>query len=167
MRSTYCVCVCQSPPINFWMPEPTLMKLGTYKYILVCHGNWAHLNGVFHKFLRSICMTLCISLLLLGNGYIKSYRGNKYTLLFLCGPYRINGKQANSLSKISCFLIWYWRLWDIFTVLKAVLRNQRLSERTYLAIRLWTWTLLGITIVFIYYYNRKQKQLNLNVYRAT
>jgi hypothetical protein len=24
------MCVCESPPINFWVPEPIFMKLGMY-----------------------------------------------------------------------------------------------------------------------------------------
>jgi hypothetical protein len=30
MRSPCCLCVCESPPINFWMPEPIFMKVGMY-----------------------------------------------------------------------------------------------------------------------------------------
>jgi hypothetical protein len=30
MWSTYCLCVCESLPINFWMPEPVFIKLGMY-----------------------------------------------------------------------------------------------------------------------------------------
>jgi hypothetical protein len=40
------------PPINFWMPEPTFMKLG---------GNWAHLNGVLHKSLTLFYVSVCVS----------------------------------------------------------------------------------------------------------
>jgi hypothetical protein len=29
MRSPFCLCLCESPPINFWIPEPIFMKLGT------------------------------------------------------------------------------------------------------------------------------------------
>jgi hypothetical protein len=30
MRSPCCLCVCEYPHINFWMPEPIFMKLGIY-----------------------------------------------------------------------------------------------------------------------------------------
>jgi hypothetical protein len=41
-----CVCVCVSFPINFWIPEPNLMKLTTSTYIT---GTWAHLNGLMKQ----------------------------------------------------------------------------------------------------------------------
>jgi hypothetical protein len=54
MRSPCCLCVCESPPpINFWMPEPILMKL---RY----HNTWTNFNGVLHKFLPSICVSVCV-----------------------------------------------------------------------------------------------------------
>jgi hypothetical protein len=38
----------------------------------VYHGNWAHLGGVLHKSLPSVCVSVCVSLLsLLGNGSVK------------------------------------------------------------------------------------------------
>jgi hypothetical protein len=49
MRSSCCLCVCVSASINFWRPEPVFMKLGT----------WAHLNGVLHKSLPSVCVSVC------------------------------------------------------------------------------------------------------------
>jgi hypothetical protein len=74
MRSPWCLCVCKdfclwTPPlINFWMPEPTFMKLCTYVY----NGTWAHLSGVLHKSLPSVCLSLCISVLsLLGKSWVK------------------------------------------------------------------------------------------------
>jgi hypothetical protein len=67
MRSPCCLCLWNNP-INFWMPESIFMKLGMYIY----HGTWAHLNGVLHKSLPSVCASICISLLsLLGNGSVK------------------------------------------------------------------------------------------------
>jgi hypothetical protein len=43
-----------------------------YETWYVCHGTWAHLNGVLHKSLPSVCMSLCVSLLsLLGKGSVK------------------------------------------------------------------------------------------------
>jgi hypothetical protein len=36
-----------------------------WKLVCIYHGNWAHLSGVLHKSLPSVCMSLCISLLLL------------------------------------------------------------------------------------------------------
>jgi hypothetical protein len=44
------------------MPEPVFAKL----------GNWAHLSGVLHKNLPSVCVSVCISLLSLqGSGSVK------------------------------------------------------------------------------------------------
>jgi hypothetical protein len=42
------------------------------------HGTWAHLKGLIHKTLLSICVFVCVSLSLLGNGSVKIYRGNEY-----------------------------------------------------------------------------------------
>jgi hypothetical protein len=55
------VCVSVCPPINFWMPESVFIKFIIYIYIY--YGNWVHLNGVLHKSLRSVCVSVCISLL--------------------------------------------------------------------------------------------------------
>jgi hypothetical protein len=43
-----------------------------YETWYVYHGNWANLNGVLHKCLTSVCMSVCVSLLSLqGNGSVK------------------------------------------------------------------------------------------------
>jgi hypothetical protein len=56
-------------------PEPVFMKLGMY--IMTPEP---HLNGVLHKSLPPVCVSLCISnLSLIGNGSIKRYRDNEYT----------------------------------------------------------------------------------------
>jgi hypothetical protein len=34
-----------------------------YETWYVYHGNWAHLNSVFHKFFPSVCVSVCDSLL--------------------------------------------------------------------------------------------------------
>jgi hypothetical protein len=56
LRSPFYPCVCESHPINFWMSEPVFM---THIY----HGNWAYLNGVIHKSLPSIPVSVSVSLL--------------------------------------------------------------------------------------------------------
>jgi hypothetical protein len=39
------------------------------------YDTWAHLNGILHKSLPSVCVSVCVSLLsLIGNGSVKSYR---------------------------------------------------------------------------------------------
>jgi hypothetical protein len=58
------------PPshINFWMPEHIFMKLGVYIYNVA----WAHLNGILHKSLPSVRVSVCVSILsLLGKGPVK------------------------------------------------------------------------------------------------
>jgi hypothetical protein len=38
------------------------------------HGTWAHLNGVLRKFLRPVCVSICVSpLSLLGNGSVNTF----------------------------------------------------------------------------------------------
>jgi hypothetical protein len=49
-----------------------------YETWYVYHGTWAHLNGVFHKSLPSVCVPVCVSLLsLLGNGSVKTFPGQR------------------------------------------------------------------------------------------
>jgi hypothetical protein len=43
-----------------------------YETWYVCHGTWAHLNGVLHKSAPSVCVSVCVSLLSLrGKGSVK------------------------------------------------------------------------------------------------
>jgi hypothetical protein len=63
MRSRCCLCVCVYPPINFWMPEPIFMKLGTYITAPEPISK-ASLKNPSHHF-------VCIPLSLLGNGSVK------------------------------------------------------------------------------------------------
>jgi hypothetical protein len=56
MRSPCCLCVYVSPPhqlLNAWT--------NLYETWYVNHGTSAHLNGVLHKSLPSICVPVCIS----------------------------------------------------------------------------------------------------------
>jgi hypothetical protein len=94
MRSPSCLCVC-IPCINFWMSEPIVMKL-----VILYHGTWAHLNNVLHKWIPSVCVYICI-LLLLGNGSVKTlprqrkhrqHYKNCLTRRFLGSPCRIKVK---------------------------------------------------------------------------
>jgi hypothetical protein len=65
MRPPCCLCVCESPHTNFWMSDQIFMKL-------VYHVTWARLNGVLHKSLPSVCVSVCVSLLLLlGESWVK------------------------------------------------------------------------------------------------
>lgn len=62
------VCIC-NPCIKFLYAWTALYE--TYN---VYHGKWTHLNGILHKFLPSVCVSLCVFLLLLhGNGSIKCF----------------------------------------------------------------------------------------------
>jgi hypothetical protein len=76
------------PPINFRMAELVVMKLGT----------WAHLNGVRHKYLPSICVSIYVSPIVAMQRLGENVTAAKNThatigeLFFLCGPYRIKGK---------------------------------------------------------------------------
>jgi hypothetical protein len=47
---------CDSPLINFQMPEPVLTR-----NLYGCHGNSAHLNAVLHKILSSVSVSVCVS----------------------------------------------------------------------------------------------------------
>jgi hypothetical protein len=51
-----------SLPINFWMPEPIFMKLGT----------WTKLSGVLYKSLPSVRVATYIPPFLLGNGSVET-----------------------------------------------------------------------------------------------
>jgi hypothetical protein len=45
-----------------------------YETWYVHHGTWAHLNGVLHKSLSSVCVSECVSpTLLLGNGSVDTF----------------------------------------------------------------------------------------------
>jgi hypothetical protein len=56
MRSPSCLCACVSPYqlLNSWT------NLDETWY--VCHGTYTHLNGVLHKSLPSVCVSVCVSL---------------------------------------------------------------------------------------------------------
>jgi hypothetical protein len=67
MLSQCCLCVCVSTHINVSMPESVFMKLGMYY-----HGTWTHLSWVLHKFLPQVCVSMCISPILLSEISVKS-----------------------------------------------------------------------------------------------
>jgi hypothetical protein len=59
------------------IPQYSLLNVWTslYETYYVYHGTWVHLNGVLHKSLPSVCVSVCVSLLsLLGNGSVKCLR---------------------------------------------------------------------------------------------
>jgi hypothetical protein len=69
------LCVCVFPLLTFeWLNQSKLYETW-YAY----HGTWAHLNGVFHKSLPSVYVSVWVPLLLLGNGSVKRYHSNEYT----------------------------------------------------------------------------------------
>jgi hypothetical protein len=74
MRSPSSLCICKPPPhqlLNAWtnLFETRYVRVGIY------HGTWAHLNGILHKSLPSVCVSVYVSLLLLqGNGSVKCIR---------------------------------------------------------------------------------------------
>jgi hypothetical protein len=91
-------CVSVYPPINFWMPDTW------YVY----HDTWAHLNGVLHKSLPSVCVSVCVPLIIARQRLDKNVTAATTTHVtkkicwmrhFLCGPCRIKGKQASSSSQ--------------------------------------------------------------------
>jgi hypothetical protein len=68
-RCSLCVCVlCVSayPPL---LTFEALTNLSENWYVY--HGTWAHLNGLIKKSLPSVCVYMCITLSLLGNGSVK------------------------------------------------------------------------------------------------
>jgi hypothetical protein len=81
--------------------ESTLLNLNAWtnlydsRYVRVYsyHGTWTHLNGVLHKFLPSVCVLVCVSLLsLLGNVSVN------------CNPLSVKGN--NSAKTFP----WQWRI---------------------------------------------------------
>jgi hypothetical protein len=53
-----------------------LFERGNYLEFLISRNlifTWAHLNGVLHKSLPSVCVPICISLSLLGNDTVKTF----------------------------------------------------------------------------------------------
>jgi hypothetical protein len=93
--------------------------LSTFENWYVYHGSWAHLNGVLHKSLPSVCV--CISLSLLGNGSVKkSCRHNKYTrrnrrifglIVFYAVP--DISKESPLLRRQSASSDYWWRTLDM------------------------------------------------------
>jgi hypothetical protein len=62
------------------LPPSTFEWLNHYETWYVHHGTCARLNGVLHEsFPISLCVYICIPLLLLGSGSIKCYRGHECT----------------------------------------------------------------------------------------
>jgi hypothetical protein len=63
------VCVSVYPPyklLNAWTNLYEIWNVRLY------HDTWAHLSGVLHKSLPSVCVSVCVSLLLLqGSGSVK------------------------------------------------------------------------------------------------
>jgi hypothetical protein len=62
---------------NGWTEVPNhsmVERLNQSLWNLVCMScSWVHYNGVLHKSLPSVCLYMCISLSLLGNGSVKTF----------------------------------------------------------------------------------------------
>jgi hypothetical protein len=70
MQSPWCLCACESPTFE-WLNKALCNLVIWY----VCHGTWAHLNGVLHKCFPSVFMPVYVSLLsLIGKDSIKCIR---------------------------------------------------------------------------------------------
>jgi hypothetical protein len=94
--------------VDLWDPHAVCVSFESLNQSLwnfVYHGIWAHLNGVLHKSLSSVCESVCVfPVSLLGNGSVKTLQrqrihtqqyNNCWTRFFyLWGPCRIKGKQA-------------------------------------------------------------------------
>jgi hypothetical protein len=64
----HAVCVSVYHPTH--QPQNTSTNHSETWYVY--HGTWAHLNGVLHKSIPSVCVSVCVSLLsLLGKGFVK------------------------------------------------------------------------------------------------
>jgi hypothetical protein len=64
MRSPCCLCIPPYQRLNAWT--------NFYETWYVYHGTWAQLNGVLHKSLPPVCVSLCVSLIsLLGKCSVK------------------------------------------------------------------------------------------------
>jgi hypothetical protein len=75
-----------------------------YETWYVYYGTWAHLNGILHKSLSSVSVSVCVSpLSLLHNGSVNTFprqlihetRKNFWTRRFLCGPCCIKGESVD------------------------------------------------------------------------
>jgi hypothetical protein len=62
MRSPCWLCISF---INFWT--------SLYETWYVYHVTWSHLSGVLHKSLPSVCVFICVSLPLPGNGSVPTF----------------------------------------------------------------------------------------------
>jgi hypothetical protein len=59
-----CLCITAYQLLNVWT--------NLYETWYLYNDNWAHLNGVLHKSLPSVCVSVCVSLVSLqGNGSVK------------------------------------------------------------------------------------------------
>jgi hypothetical protein len=96
MRPPRCLCICDSPPINFRIPEPVLWNLVcTSWHLSPSHWRTSHIpQSVF-------VVSMCIPSLL-GDGSITRSRGKEYTQewkncwsrRFLYGTCGVNGESV-------------------------------------------------------------------------
>jgi hypothetical protein len=101
--------VCVSP-IYFLNAWTTLYE----SWYILYHGTWAHLNGVLHKTLPSVCVPVCVPLLsLLGNSSVKTLPRqrihtqqwkNCWMRRFLCLPCSNKESRQLVLPRTSCNL---------------------------------------------------------------
>jgi hypothetical protein len=62
----------------------------------VCHVTWAHLNGVVHKSLPSVCVTLCISPIVARQRLVKNVNA-----------------ETNTHARIEEFLDAFFSMWPV------------------------------------------------------
>jgi hypothetical protein len=66
--------LCDLHAVCLWIPPPLTFEWQNQSLWNMVHiyGTWAYLNGVLHKSLPSVCVSVCVSLLpLLGKGSVK------------------------------------------------------------------------------------------------
>jgi hypothetical protein len=94
MRTSYC--------LYLWIRPYSFLNAWTnlYETSYIYHGTWGYFNSTLHKPLPSVCMSVCVSLLLLlGNGSENTFPSNRiHTTIeelwmchFLCGLCLIKG----------------------------------------------------------------------------
>jgi hypothetical protein len=129
MQSPSYACACESPPppstLNAW----TSLYETWYAY----HGNWAHLNGVLHKSLPSVCVSSCLSILSLqGNGsvnciphFIAKQRLDKHV-----STQKNTGNIRRTLGRAIFYAVrvfWNESLWVCLCILQSFLENNSIK----------------------------------------
>jgi hypothetical protein len=69
MRSPCCLCVCESPPISFWIPEPIYIKLDMYTRPPESTSKAYFINPSH----QSVCLHVYSRVSFLGNGSVDTF----------------------------------------------------------------------------------------------